>query len=56
MLDLKKLEEKLDIALSHETSESITLWLQEKRIKDFILSSEDGNAENMADPEPGQFS
>ena len=31
-LDLNKLEQKLDDALSNETSESLTNWLEEKRI------------------------
>lgn len=31
MLDLKKLEEKLDEALAKETSESLTTWLLQKR-------------------------
>ena len=31
-LDLNKLEQKLDDALSNETSESLTNWLEEKRM------------------------
>ena len=31
-LDLNKLEQKLDNALSNETSESLTNWLEEKRM------------------------
>jgi C-terminal processing protease CtpA/Prc len=31
-LDLNKLEQKLDDALSNETSESLTNWLEEKRL------------------------
>lgn len=31
MLDLKKLEEKLDLALSLETKESLSKWLSDKR-------------------------
>ena len=31
-LDLNKLEQKLDESLSNETSESLTNWLEEKRI------------------------
>jgi hypothetical protein len=31
MLDLKELENKLDISLSKETKESITQWVKEKR-------------------------
>ena len=30
-LDLNKLEQKLDDALSNETSESLTNWLEEKK-------------------------
>jgi hypothetical protein len=32
ILDLNKLEQKLDDALSNETSESLTNWLEEKRM------------------------
>jgi hypothetical protein len=38
MLDLKKLEEKLDMALANETSESLTSWLQEKRLNTYLQS------------------
>ena len=31
-LDLNRLEQKLDDALSNETSESLTNWLEEKRM------------------------
>ena len=31
-LDLNKLEQKLDDALSNETSESLTNWLEEKKM------------------------
>ena len=31
-IDLNKLEQKLDDALSNETSESLTNWLKEKRM------------------------
>ena len=31
-LDLNKLEQKLDDALSNETSDSLTNWLEEKRM------------------------
>lgn len=43
MLDLKLLEEKLDLALSIETSESLTNWLQEKRLKAFLNSLGEGS-------------
>ena len=36
-LDLNKLEQKLDDALSNETSESLTNWLEEKRMTNTIL-------------------
>lgn len=42
MLDLKKLEEKLDLALANETSESLSNWLQEKRVKNFLKSLGEG--------------
>ena len=35
MLDLKKLEEKLDAALAKETKESIEAWLSEQRNTEF---------------------
>jgi hypothetical protein len=38
MLDLKKLEEKLDKALANETEESLSRWLFEKRGKSSYLS------------------
>jgi hypothetical protein len=34
MIDLKKLEDKLDQALGNETSESLTEWIKEKRMKE----------------------
>lgn len=42
MLDLKKLEEKLDKALANETSESLTSWLQEKRLCTYLQSLGEG--------------
>lgn len=42
MLDLKKLEEKLDKALANETSESLTNWLQEKRLRSYLQSLGEG--------------
>jgi hypothetical protein len=42
MLDLKKLEEKLDLALANETSESLSNWLKEKRVKNFLQSLGEG--------------
>jgi|GEM_PF-6598448 len=37
MLDLKKLEEKLDKALAGETKESLTKWLNNKRMTPISL-------------------
>jgi hypothetical protein len=42
MLDLKKLEEKLDLALANETRESLTQWLEQKRSNAFFLSLGEG--------------
>lgn len=42
MLDLKKLEEKLDKVLANETSESLTNWLQEKRLRSYFQSLGEG--------------
>jgi len=42
MLDLKKLEEKLDNALTNETSESLTSWLQEKRLRSYLQTLGEG--------------
>lgn len=42
MLDLKRLEENLDLALAKETSDSLTNWLQEKRHLAFIQSLGEG--------------
>lgn len=47
MLDLKKLEEKLDLALASETSESLTNWLQEKRFSNFLYSLGEGTFVNI---------
>lgn len=43
MLDLKKLEEKLDKALATETNESLTSWLQEKRLRTYLQSLGEGS-------------
>jgi hypothetical protein len=37
MLNLKELEEKLDKALENESQESLTSWLQEKRMKHQLI-------------------
>ena len=47
MLDLKKLEEKLDEALSNETAESLTSWLTEKRLRMFMKSLGEGVLEEI---------
>ena len=36
MLNLNKLEEKLDQALANETEESLTTWLLNKRVKSYL--------------------
>lgn len=48
MLDLKKLEEKLDKALANETSESLTNWLQEKRLRTYLQSLGEGKFVNIS--------
>jgi hypothetical protein len=50
MLDLKKLEEKLDKALANETTESLTNWLQEKRLRTYLQSLGEGTFENIIQP------
>lgn len=47
MLNLKKLEEKLDMALSNETVESLTNWLQEKRLRSYLQSLGEGKFVNI---------
>lgn len=47
MLDLKKLEQNLDHALTNETSESLTNWLQNKRQLAFIQSLGEGTFVNI---------
>lgn len=48
MLDLKKLEEKLDKALANETNESLANWLQEKRLSTYLQSLGEGKFENLS--------
>lgn len=36
MLNLKELEKKLDIALANETVESLSSWLEEKRLRGLL--------------------
>ena len=46
-LYLKKLEEKLDLALANETTESLTNWLKEKR--DTIMSTKEEQKQHLID-------
>lgn len=46
MLDLNKLEKKLDLALANETEESLRNWLTQKRSNDFIESLGEGRLES----------
>lgn len=48
MLDLKKLEEKLDKALANETSESLTSWLQEKKLRTYLQALGEGTIEDIS--------
>lgn len=48
MLDLKLLEKKLDKALENETSESLTSWLLNRRLKMYISSLSEGSIESMS--------
>lgn len=48
MLDLKNLEEKLDKALANETSESLTSWLQEKRLHTYLQLLGEGTFVNIS--------
>jgi len=47
MLDLEKLERKLDKALANETSESLSDWLKQKRKKNYGKYLGDGSIEDM---------
>lgn len=47
MLDLNRLEEKLDLALVNETSASLKQWLREKRMKRFFDSLASGVINNL---------
>lgn len=47
MLDLKKLEEKLDNALNNETEESLKDWLFQKRNKSYLKLFGEGNFETQ---------
>ena len=39
MLNLQELEQKLDLALANETSESLSKWIEQKRLKSFLRST-----------------
>ena len=56
MLDLKKLEEKLDKALANETSESLTSWLQEKRLRTYLQALGEGTFEDISSSNTKTFS
>jgi len=43
MLDLKMLENQLTEALERETSESLSLWLKNRRINNFLNSFGEGS-------------
>ena len=47
MLDLRKLEEKHDAALAAETSESLTNWLNQKRLNAHFVLLGDGLIEDL---------
>lgn len=48
MLDLKKLEKKLDEALAAETAESLTVWLTHKRLNSLIESLGSGSLSELS--------
>lgn len=50
MLDLKKLEEKLDQALESETTESLSSWLFSKRSNNFLAQLGDGDFSTLKSP------
>ncbi|MCZ8298506.1 MAG: hypothetical protein O9297_14955 [Flavobacterium sp.] len=47
MLDLKLLEEQLDKALALETSESLTSWLLNRRLKKYVSNFGEGTFKNI---------
>lgn len=47
MLDLESLERKLDEVLEQETSETMTSWLLNRRLKKYISSLGEGDFINM---------
>lgn len=48
MLDLNKLERKLDEALSKETEESLRNWLKGKRMNSFFASLGEGEMKEVS--------
>jgi hypothetical protein len=48
MLNLKELEKKLDIALANETTESLSFWLEEKRLRGFLSALGMGQFTSLA--------
>jgi len=55
MLDLKKLEKKLDSILEEETSESLSYWLFSKRLKNHLAYLGDGTIETVEIPTNRSF-
>ena len=47
MLDLKKLEEKLDKAISNETYDSLINWLSEQRGIDLTFENKKDSSNNL---------
>ena len=47
MIDLKKIEERIDRTLAHETKESLAGWLMSKRHKSLNQLLGDGTFESM---------
>ena len=47
MLNLIELERKLDLALANETTESLTNWLEEKRLRTFLQSLGNGTFDTI---------
>ena len=51
MLDLKLLEEQLDKALVLETSESLTSWLLNRRLKKYVSNFGEGTLKTFLQTE-----
>lgn len=47
MLNLIELERKLDLALANETTESLTNWLEEKRLRTLLQSLGNGTFDTI---------